>query len=143
MKTLAIRGTYEEIMMLRREALKGSGVKQPQLTDDRRMRDFIAVSGQSLSELFSFSKLPFQNPTFLTESSEDARGRWRLDIPLIDCSSTGINADLDGSDNPTSVDITQGDDARAATSLAVNFEDREEPPRKKSKRVHYIRDDAE
>lgn len=46
-KTLAIRGTAEEIMVSRRDALKRSlgnnSGKLPNLADDGTMRDFIAV----------------------------------------------------------------------------------------------------
>ena len=46
-KTLAIRGTAEEFMVTRRDALKrglgNNSGKLPNLTDDRTMRDFIAV----------------------------------------------------------------------------------------------------
>ncbi|KAH9950194.1 SNF2 family N-terminal domain-containing protein [Amylocystis lapponica] len=62
-KTLAIRETSEEVMVTRREALKSSAQKQPKLTDDRRMRDFI------------------QNPAFL-QPAPDVPGTSALDLPL-------------------------------------------------------------
>ncbi|GBE90165.1 hypothetical protein SCP_1900140 [Sparassis crispa] len=62
-KTLAIRNTYEEVMVTRREALKAGNSKQPGLTDDRRMRDFIA------------------NPTFLSSPASTTEP---LDLPFLD-----------------------------------------------------------
>ncbi|EMD38224.1 hypothetical protein CERSUDRAFT_152945 [Gelatoporia subvermispora B] len=60
-QTLAIRGTYEEVVVTRRQALKArtSNTKQSSMTDDRTIRDFIA------------------NPTFLRASTCVT-----LDIPL-------------------------------------------------------------
>ncbi|CAL1705728.1 unnamed protein product [Somion occarium] len=65
-KTLAIRLTYEETMVSRREALRSglgsSGGKLPDMTDDRTMRDFLA------------------NPTFLPDPPPP---EIELDIPLL------------------------------------------------------------
>lgn len=41
-KTLAIRSTAEEVMVSRRDAFLKDD-KQPKLTEDARIRDFIAV----------------------------------------------------------------------------------------------------
>ena len=43
-KTLAIRGTAEERMVARRNALKNSQEKLPKLIEEAGMRHFIAVS---------------------------------------------------------------------------------------------------
>ena len=45
-KTLAIRSTAEEVMVSRRDAFLKND-KQPKLTEDARIRDFIAVRMQS------------------------------------------------------------------------------------------------
>lgn len=43
-KTLAIKNTAEEVVMARKAELKGNLQKQTSMTDDLRIRQFIAVS---------------------------------------------------------------------------------------------------
>ncbi|OCH92096.1 hypothetical protein OBBRIDRAFT_475629 [Obba rivulosa] len=116
-KTLAIRGTYEEVVVSRREALKArsSNQKQPNMTDDRTIRDFIA------------------NPTFLKETSDNSV----LDIPLFDLPEPPTY-DRDPSTsrvaNIPEVPTPPGDTYPIITKPAC---EREEPPWKKMRMVRF------
>ena len=126
-------------MMMRRDALKGSGIKQVQFTDDRRIRDFIAASSRTFDFLtLTISHLHImQNPTFLVESS-DTSARTVLDIPLIDYSSRSVNGTPDSTLNTAG--ILQNDDLASSSDIPGIEGIRGEPPKKKVKGVRFVDD---
>ncbi|TFY64960.1 hypothetical protein EVJ58_g2267 [Rhodofomes roseus] len=130
-KTLAIRSTHEEVMVSRRDALLQSGagaVKQPKLTEDTRIRDFIA------------------NPTFLSETSNP---RLEIDFPLFDIQPPEPEVAREASRPLNGVQPTGTDDPRARDIVVVNSTNQrpgaereasgsqEEPPRKKVRLVRF------
>jgi hypothetical protein len=60
-KTLAIRGTAEERMVVRRNALKNSQEKLPKLIEEAGMRHYIAV------RFFLTNSLLLKQPVFVLE----------------------------------------------------------------------------
>ena len=52
-KTLAIRGTFEEYMVQRRRDLKGSGSKPPGLAEEWGIRNYLQVRGIQLPYIFA------------------------------------------------------------------------------------------
>ncbi|KAH9832900.1 P-loop containing nucleoside triphosphate hydrolase protein [Rhodofomes roseus] len=130
-KTLAIRSTHEEVMVSRRDALLQSGagaVKQPKLTEDTRIRDFIA------------------NPTFLSETSNP---RLEIDFPLFDIQPPEPEVALEASRSLNGVQPTGTADPHARDVVVVNSTNqrpgaepeasgsKEEPPRKKVRVVRF------
>ncbi|CCM03805.1 uncharacterized protein FIBRA_05953 [Fibroporia radiculosa] len=113
-KTLAIRSTSEEMMVSRREALKGNGGKQPNFTDDWRIRDFIA------------------NPKFLSESSHP---RLNIDFPLFPGSHHDEDEESESSD---SMAIAQNE---SLSTQLPSDPTPTEPPQKKRRVVRFA-DDA-
>ncbi|KAI0053959.1 hypothetical protein FA95DRAFT_1551738 [Auriscalpium vulgare] len=101
-KTLAIRGTFEEAMMSRRAELKGEHQRASGLTDDLRMRHFIA------------------NPQFMTETQFQPI---ILNAPL-------LNQPL-GSYLPTSGIVAAHPETIAAPSRGVTVTSTGDPPIKK------------
>ncbi|KZT02347.1 uncharacterized protein LAESUDRAFT_685590, partial [Laetiporus sulphureus 93-53] len=120
-KTLAIRGTAEEAMVTRREALKQRGGKQIKMLDDLSMRDFIA------------------NPIFLQEASST---RLELDIPLFNIATSSPDAlELDATATnfaasrqdaagagTASESVAEGKKPRSVKRKAVRFGSDEEAP---------------
>ncbi|KZT69833.1 hypothetical protein DAEQUDRAFT_726146 [Daedalea quercina L-15889] len=123
-KTLAIRSTAEEVMVARRDALLQSGTsaaKQPKLTEDARIRDFIA------------------NPTFLSESSAP---RLEIDFPLFDIDrlvpgTTPHRIKVTKRSSPTRDGATSKNTERLENRPRVEAPGSEQPPRKKARTVRF------
>ncbi|KAI0929045.1 hypothetical protein AcW2_004861 [Taiwanofungus camphoratus] len=119
-KTLAIRSTFEEVMVNRREALKSNSGKQSNLTDDRRIRDFLA------------------NPTFLPETSPT---RPNLDIRLFNIPQR--NGPTVSSIHTTHTETTQDDQHISHSSSKLADLEAREPFCKKRRVVRFADDTDE